>query len=87
MSHPDRGKCFNEAYKVWYELDGFLLNQEQQHRIVKKIRTVKENNFSDNRPKELLTRIVAKPRLVTTRNERMSVNHMALKQPEKRNGI
>ena len=84
MSHPDRGTWFHEAYGRWYELDGFLLKQEQRHRIVKKIRTVKENSFSDHRPKELITRTVAKPRIVTTRNERISINHIALKQPEKK---
>ena len=84
MSHPDRGTWFHEAYGRWYELDGFILKQEQRHRIVRKIRTVKENSFSDHRPKELITRTVAKPKIVTTRNERMSINHMALKQPEKK---
>ena len=45
---------------------------------------MKENSFSDLRPKELITRTVVKPRLVTTSNERMSINHMALKPPEKK---
>ena len=72
MSHPDRGTWCRETYGKWYELDGFLLKQEQRHRIVKRIRTVKENSFSDHRRKELITRTVARPRIATIRKERIS---------------
>ena len=82
MSHPDRGTWFHETYGKWYELDGFLLKQEQRHRIVKRIRTVKENSFSDHRPKELITKTVARPRIVTIRKERTSINRVVLKQPQ-----
>ena len=36
MSHPDRGTWFHQRYGRWYELDGFLIQQEQRHRIVRK---------------------------------------------------
>ena len=68
MSRPDRGTWFHEAYGRWYELDGFLLKQEQQQRIVRNIRTVKDNSFSDHRPKYLSTRTAAKPRNGITRS-------------------
>ena len=64
--------------------DEFLLKQEQRHRIVKRIRTVKENSFSDHRPKELITRAVARPRILTIREERISINHVVLKEPQKK---
>ena len=48
MGHPDRGTWFHQGYGRWYELDGFLIKQEQRHQIVKKMRTVKENSFSDH---------------------------------------
>ena len=80
MGHPDRGTWFHEANGLWYELDGFLLTQEQRHRIIKKIRTAIENSFLYHKPKELVTRTVARPRIVTTRNEGIFINHMALKQ-------
>ena len=48
MSHPDRGTWFHQGHGRWYEVDGFLIKQEQWHWIVKKMRTVKENSFSDH---------------------------------------
>ena len=83
MSHPDRGILFNQRYGRWYELDGFLIQQEQRHRIVKNMRIVKENSFSDHRLKELITRTVTRPRTVTTGNKKLSINHIVLKEPEK----
>ena len=83
MSHPDRGTWFHQGYGRSYELDGFLMKQEQRHRIVKKMRTVKENSFSDHRPKELFTRTVARPRIVTIGNKRLSISHLLLKGPKK----
>ena len=44
---------------------------------------MKENSFSDHRPKELITRTVARPRIVTIREERISINRVVLKQPQK----
>ena len=44
---------------------------------------MKENSFSDHRPKELITRAVARPRIVTIRKERISINRVVLKQPQK----
>ena len=50
LSHHDRRTWFHEVCGRWYELDGFLVKQEQRQRIVKKIRTVEENSFLDRRP-------------------------------------
>ena len=83
MSHPDRGTWFHQRYGRWYELDWFLIQQEQRHRSVRKMRTVKENSFSDHRPKELITRTVTRPRIVTTGSKEISINHIVLKEPEK----
>ena len=83
MSHPDRGTWFHQRYGRWYELDGFLIQQEQRHQIVKKMRTVKENSFSDHRPKGLITRTVIRPRIVITGNKKLSISHIVLKEPEK----
>ena len=83
MRHPDRGTWFHQGYGRCNELDGFLIKQEQRHRIVKKTRTVKENSFSDHRPKELITRTVTRPRILTTSNKKVSINHIIVKEPKK----
>ena len=44
---------------------------------------MKENSFSDHRPKELITRTVNRPRIVTTGSKKISINHIVLKEPEK----
>ena len=80
MSHPDRGTWFHQRYEGWYELDGFPIQQEQRHRIVRKMRRVKENSFSGHRPKELITRTVTMPRIETTGSKKISINHIVLKE-------
>ena len=60
-------------------MDGFLIKQEQRHRIVKKTRTLKENSFSDHRPKELMTRTVTRQRS----NKKVSINHIILYEPKR----
>ena len=81
--HPDRGTWSHQRYGRWYELDGFLIQQEQRHQIVQNMQTVKENSFSDHRQKELITMTVTRSRLVTTGNRKLSINHIVLKKPEK----
>ena len=74
MRLTDGGTWFHQGYGRCNELDGFLIKQEQLHRIVKKTRTVKENSFSDRRPKELITRTVTRPRILTTSNKKVSID-------------
>lgn len=52
-SHKKRGTWFHPALGRWYELDGFLMRQEQRHANVKKVSTVGESSISDHKPKKL----------------------------------
>ena len=42
-----------------------------------------ENRRESSQTKEQIIRTLARAAIVTTRNERVSINHMALKQPKK----
>ena len=44
---------------------------------------MKENSFSDHRPKELITRTVTRPRIVATCSKWLSINHLLVKDPKK----
>ena len=35
----------------WHELDGFIVRKAQRNRLVNEIKVLKEDNFSDHRPK------------------------------------
>ena len=48
-SHKRRGTWFHPALGRWYEIDGFLMRQEQRHANVKKISTVGESSISDHK--------------------------------------
>ena len=56
-NHKKRGTWCHPGRGTWYELDGFIMRQEQRHVNVKKICTVGESSISDHKPKKLtLTR-------------------------------
>ena len=49
--HKKRGTLFYRSLRRWYELDGFLMRQDQWHRHVRKVGTIQESSFSDHKPK------------------------------------
>ena len=51
IKHRRRGTWFHPRYGRWYELDGFIVRQEERHRLVKKMTTRNEGGLSDHRPK------------------------------------
>ena len=54
--HKSRGTWFSHIHGRWYELDGFVMNNKQRHRHVKKMRTVQENTISDHKPKKIMVK-------------------------------
>ena len=64
----------------WYELDGFIVRKAQRNRLVKEIRVLREDNFSDHRPK--IARInMLKPKYIPPKRK-ARVNVEKLKQPQ-----
>ena len=53
-NHKNRGTWFSNFNKRWYELDGFLMKQNQRHKNVRKISTVWECSVSDHKPKIMI---------------------------------
>ena len=46
-----RGTWQNQMNGKWHELDGFIVRKAQRNRLVNEIKVLKEDNFSDHRPK------------------------------------
>ena len=55
----DRGTWFHRRSARWYELDGFLVKNHQRKELIKKIETLKEDSFSDHRPKIITVKTTA----------------------------
>ena len=51
--HKRRGTWFNNALGRWYELDGFIMRNDQRHNLVRKVHTVLESSLSDHKPKRI----------------------------------
>ena len=51
--HQNRGTSFTYIWRRWYELNGFIMRQDQRQRKVKKMATIRENSISDHRPKTI----------------------------------
>ena len=78
MEH--RGTWQNQMNGKWYELDGFIVRKAQRYRLVKEIRVLREDNFSDHRPK--IARInMLKPKYIPPKRK-ARVNVEKLKQPQ-----
>ena len=48
--HSRRGTWFNIPRARWYELDGFLVKQDQRHRMMRGVKVLGETGMSDHRP-------------------------------------
>ena len=48
------------ALRRWYELDRFLMRNNERHKLVRKICIIGENFLSDHKPKKM-TLIIEKP--------------------------
>ena len=51
FNHQRRGTWFSIPLRRWYELDGFLMRDNQRHKFVKKVWTANESTLSDHKPK------------------------------------
>ena len=63
--HRRRGTWFSTIHHRWYELDGFVVRNQDRHKWVKKAATVNVDSYSDHRPKM----IVLKTGVKAWRNE------------------
>ena len=53
FNHRRRGTWFSNLHKRWYELDGFLMKNQERQRYVKKVCTIGEACLSDHKPKRM----------------------------------
>ena len=53
-NHRRRGTWFSGVLGRWYEIDGFLMRNNQRHQFVKKVCSIGEITLSDHRPKMMV---------------------------------
>ena len=58
FNHKRRGTWYNQMLGRWYELDGFIMRNEDRHKYARKINTVGECTISDHKPKKLVLNLV-----------------------------
>ena len=75
-----RGTWQNQMNGKWHELDGFIVRKAQRNRLVNEIKVLKEDNFSDHRPKIIRIKL-EKPKYIPPKRK-ARVNVEKLKQPE-----
>ena len=54
VRHAERGTWFNRMYGRWYELDGFVVRQNERHRMIRRMRCERMNELSDHKPKKVV---------------------------------
>ena len=54
VRHAERGTWFNRMYGRWYELDGFVVRQNERHRMIRRMRCDRMNELSDHKPKKVV---------------------------------
>ena len=53
VRYAKRGTWFNRMYGRCYELDGFVVRQNEGHRLVRRMRSDCINEFLDHKPKKV----------------------------------
>ena len=69
VRHAERGTWFNRMYGRWYELDGFVVRQNERHRMIRRMRCERMNELSDHNPKKVVI-CVEKRRWTAVNGER-----------------
>ena len=54
FQHPHRGTWWSQLNHKWYELDGFVMRNQDRQRYVNRVNTVGEVTISDHKPKKLV---------------------------------
>ena len=54
VRHAERGTWFNRMYGRWYELDGFVVRQNERHRMIRRMRCERLNELSNHKPKKVV---------------------------------
>ena len=54
VRHAERGTWFNRMYGRWYELDGFVVRQNERHRMIRRMKCEYMNELSNHKPKKVV---------------------------------
>ena len=79
-NHRRRGTWCHPRNGNWYELDGFLMRNNQRHKFVRKVSTVGEVTLSDHKPKLMIFRLESRlrARIRTKRIPRIKFEQLRL---------
>ena len=84
FNHQRRGTWFHMHLRRWYELDGFVMRDNQRHKFAKKLTTVCESSLSDHKPKLLKLEINQKIKKKKREKRIPRIKWEVLKDPEKK---
>ena len=55
VQHAERSTWFNRMYGRWYALDGFVVRQNERHRMIRRMRCERMNELSDHKLKVVIS--------------------------------
>ena len=70
VRHAERGTWFNRMHGRWYELDGFVVKQNERHCMIRRIRSERKNELSDHKPKKVMICVEKRWRAVNGERKR-----------------
>ena len=86
FQHKRRGTWCSNFNGKWYELDGFLMSNEQRRKHVRKIHSVGEATISDHKPKRMVLDLKQKAwRRIYQGKKTPRINFLKLREEGKQN--
>ena len=84
VRHAERGNWFNIMYGRWYELDGFVVRQNERHRMVRRMRSECTSELSDHKPKKVVICVERKRWRVVNGEQKRRIKWEVLRDSEKK---
>ena len=77
----DRGTWYSKKWKKWYELDGFIVKQDQRRKMGQ-MTVIKEDSFSDHRPIAIILKCQIKEikRRGATKTKTLDLDNLIMKR-------
>ena len=84
VRHAERGTWFNRMYGRWYELDGFVVRQNERHRMIRRMRCERMNELSDHKPKKVVICVEKRRWRAVNEERKRRIKWEVLRESEKK---
>ena len=82
FNHKWQGTWFSIPLKRWYELDGFIMRDNQRHKYVKKVWSMVDTSLSDHKPKVMRLEMEKKLQMKKRVKRKPRIKWERLRDPE-----